>query len=109
MDTPAYRYLLTDLLTDRLLAELPLTGVSFDRRISRVGALSGTLVAPSKHLVDLGKLMHTYAGRAALWVYRDSALWWGPALGAAAALAGSFVPAWNACRVKVSEVFARTA
>jgi putative ABC transport system permease protein len=39
----------------------------------------------------------------------DSALWWGPALGASAALAGSFAPAWTACRIKVFEVFARTA
>lgn len=74
---PAYRYLLTDLLTDQLLAEVPLTGVSFDRRISRVGALQGTLQAPTKNLVAIGKLLHAYAGRSALWVYRDDALWWG--------------------------------
>jgi putative ABC transport system permease protein len=36
-----------------------------------------------------------------------AALWWGPALGAGTALAGSLVPALNACRVKVAEVFAR--
>jgi putative ABC transport system permease protein len=35
------------------------------------------------------------------------ALWWGPVLGAGTALTGSIVPAANACRVKVSEVFAR--
>jgi putative ABC transport system permease protein len=37
----------------------------------------------------------------------EDALWWGPALGAGTALVGSLVPALNACRVKVSEVFAR--
>jgi putative ABC transport system permease protein len=36
------------------------------------------------------------------------ALWWGPALGALTALAGSLLPAWAACRVCVSEVFARS-
>ncbi|OAI55099.1 hypothetical protein AYO44_02875 [Planctomycetaceae bacterium SCGC AG-212-F19] len=36
-----------------------------------------------------------------------SALWWGPALGAGTALLGSCVPAVQACRIKVSEVFAR--
>ena len=39
----------------------------------------------------------------------DEALWWGPALGGGAALLGTIVPAWNACRVKVTDVFARVA
>src|SRR5262249_13138702 len=38
-----------------------------------------------------------------------NALWWGPALGAATALFGGVLPAWNACSVKVSEVFAKVA
>jgi putative ABC transport system permease protein len=37
----------------------------------------------------------------------DAALYWGPVVGALTGLAGSFVPAWTACRVQVSEVFAR--
>ena len=37
------------------------------------------------------------------------ALWWGTAMGAAAALAGSFLPAWSACNVKVADVFAKVA
>jgi putative ABC transport system permease protein len=39
----------------------------------------------------------------------DEALLWGPAVGAGAALAGSFVPAWTAARVKVTDVFSRVA
>jgi ABC-type antimicrobial peptide transport system permease subunit len=39
----------------------------------------------------------------------ESALWWGPALGAAAALAGSILPAWAASSVKPAEVFAKVA
>ena len=38
-----------------------------------------------------------------------NSLWWGPAVGAATALVGSFVPAWSARSVKVSEVFAKIA
>lgn len=38
-----------------------------------------------------------------------AALWWGPAIGSAAAILGSIVPAWQACRVKVSEVFSKVA
>src|SRR5207249_653748 len=37
----------------------------------------------------------------------DDALWWGPAVGAFAAIAGSLSPAWSACRVQVSEVSAK--
>ncbi len=39
----------------------------------------------------------------------DSALWWGPLVGGLAALAGSLLPAWSACKVKVSDVMARVA
>lgn len=35
------------------------------------------------------------------------AWWWGLAVGGGTAFLGSFVPSWTACRVKVSEVFAR--
>lgn len=77
---PAYRYLLCDLLTDRPLADLPLTGVGFERRISRVGSFSGTLTAPDKATTELARLAYRYAGRAALYVYRDNALWWGGVL-----------------------------
>jgi len=37
----------------------------------------------------------------------EAALWWGAAMGAGTAFAGSFVPAWRARSVKVSDVFAR--
>ncbi len=37
----------------------------------------------------------------------DDALWWGPLVGGLAALLGSAFPAWHACSVKVSEVFAK--
>ena len=35
------------------------------------------------------------------------AWWWGLAVGGGTAFLGSFIPSWTACRVKVSEVFAR--
>jgi putative ABC transport system permease protein len=39
----------------------------------------------------------------------DNAIWWGPGMGALAALGGSVFPAMAACRVKVTDVFARVA
>lgn len=77
MTTPAYRYLLCDLLTDQLLAVLPLQGVSFDRRVSRVGSLSATMSVANADQVGAAKTLHAYAGRSALWVQRDGQLWWG--------------------------------
>jgi putative ABC transport system permease protein len=38
-----------------------------------------------------------------------NALWWGFAIGAGTALAGSFLPAWSARSVKVAEVFSKVA
>jgi putative ABC transport system permease protein len=38
-----------------------------------------------------------------------AALWWGPTVGGAAALLGSFFPAWSARSVKVADVFAKVA
>jgi putative ABC transport system permease protein len=37
----------------------------------------------------------------------DAALYWGPIVGALTGLAGTLFPAWSACRVQVSSVFAR--
>lgn len=74
---PAYRYLLCDLLTDTPVANLPLKGVVFDRRISRTGTLSATLEASTRELVLTAKLLQAYCGRSALWVLRDGVPWWG--------------------------------
>lgn len=74
---PVYRYLLCDLLTDQVLAVLPLQGVKFDRRISRVGSLQATMTAPTQPLVDMAKVLYAYTGRSALWAYRDGQVWWG--------------------------------
>jgi putative ABC transport system permease protein len=38
-----------------------------------------------------------------------AALWWGPAVGGAASLAGSFFPAWSARKVRVADVFSKVA
>lgn len=56
----------------------------------------------------LGGLKFPIAFFPSFLISRD-ALWWGPLVGGVAALLGSFLPAWNACSVKVSEVFAKVA
>jgi len=72
-----------------------------------LGALSGFLSTVLVYQA-VNRLMNN--NDAILPVYiPDSALWWGPAIGVATGLVGSLVPAWGACRVRVSEVFARVA
>jgi putative ABC transport system permease protein len=68
-----------------------------------IGAISGGLSAGLTYLV-VNKLPHSQSFQ--IWVPED-ALWWGPLVGGLTALAGSFFPAWSACKVRVSEVFAR--
>lgn len=76
----SYRYLLCDLLTDNLLADLPLDGVSFERRISRPGPFQGKFSAATAAQVNTARLVHQFAGRSALYVLRNGVPWWGGVL-----------------------------
>jgi putative ABC transport system permease protein len=74
-----------------------------------LGALSGTIAAVGgwyivNHVVGGIPLPIAFFGRFRI---ADAALWWGPAVGALTALCGSFLPAWSARTVKVSEVFSK--
>jgi putative ABC transport system permease protein len=74
-----------------------------------VGLLAGLLsVGLTWWIVNhwLGGLKFPIAFFAAFFI-PNMAIAWGAATGALTALAGSIVPAWNACRVKVTDVFAR--
>ena len=74
-----------------------------------MGVLSGTIAAFGGWYV-----INQVAGGIALPIaffgrfrIADAALWWGPAVGALTALCGSFLPAWSARTVRVSEVFSK--
>jgi putative ABC transport system permease protein len=72
-----------------------------------IGALSG-LVSAVFVYEAVNRLLDN--SDAILPVYiPEQAFWWGPVVGILTGLAGSLVPAWNACRVQVSSVFARVA
>ena len=76
-----------------------------------IGATAGLLCAALSYgLVHglLGGIAFPIAFFAVFDIFPD-AFWWGPALGGLSALAGSVFPAWSACRVNVSDVFARVA
>lgn len=74
-----------------------------------VGALSGLLSAAGAYLfinLYLNGLKFPIAFFPTFKIPLQ-ALWWGPCLGMATALVGSFMPAWSARSVKVAEVFAK--
>jgi putative ABC transport system permease protein len=75
-----------------------------------IGALSGFLSTASAVLLvnARGGIPFPIAFFPRFMVPWD-ALWWGPALGAGTAFLGSFLPAWSARSVKVSEVFSKVA
>ncbi len=76
-----------------------------------VGALSGFVSAA----IAYGLINLTVEGIPfqiawiAVWPILPDALWWGVLIGALTSLGGSFLPAWNARGIKVSEVFAKVA
>ena len=76
-----------------------------------VGALSGVIATTSAWYL-INEVMGGFAlpiGFFGKFKVADAALWWGPAVGALAAAAGGFLPAWSARRVRVTEVFSRVA
>ncbi len=69
-----------------------------------IGAVSGLVsVALTFVAVDYGLARMNQT----LIYIPTEALWWGPGMGGLSAVIGSLLPAWSACRVKVTEVFAR--
>lgn len=76
-----------------------------------LGAVSGLLSAGLTYTAinwGMGGLKFPIAFFDAFFI-PTAAVFWGPAIGAGAALAGSFLPAWTARNVKAAEVFAKVA
>lgn len=78
----SYRYQFADLLTDRIIGELPLTDVSFDRRIIQAGSFSAKMPVPNARVAEQVKRVvptlgetHTGPGRTVVHVWRGQALW----------------------------------
>lgn len=71
-----YTYLFCDLLTDQLLAELPMAGVTYGYTLNGIGTLRGT-VPFSDDTLPLDPLNATTPSRTAVYVDRDGVLVWG--------------------------------
>jgi putative ABC transport system permease protein len=74
-----------------------------------IGSVSGFLSAAGAYWV-INKMVGGIAFPVAFFpkfMVPGHALWWGPAIGTATAVLGSFLPAWSARTVKVNEVFSK--
>ena len=76
MDT-TYRYLFVDLLTNEIIAELPLTGVSFTQQLNQAGAFDGHLLLSGINTFEFNVDASTTPARNAIYVDRNGILVWG--------------------------------
>jgi hypothetical protein len=72
-----YTYLACDLLTNQVLDELPLHGVTFDRLINKAGNFGGSTNLDNERLSNDAVKAATVPGRTALYIYRDDQIIWG--------------------------------
>ena len=72
-----YRYLFADLLTNEIIGELPLTGVSFTQQLNQAGTFQGHLLLSGINSAAFNVDASTLPGKTALYVDRDGQLVWG--------------------------------
>ena len=71
-----YRYFVTNLVTNQLIAEIPFKGVSYERALKGAGTFSGT-IGNSPETASLSLYESTMPGRTGLYVVRDGVCVWG--------------------------------
>lgn len=75
--TTTYRYLFADLLTNEIIAELPLTGVSFNQQLNTAGTFQAHLLLSGINTYGYNVDAATTPGRNAIYVDRNGTLVWG--------------------------------
>ncbi len=78
--TTTYRYLFADLRTNDILAELPLTRVSFTQVLNTSGSFQGTILGSDARELGYDITAATEPARIAIYVDRDGVLIWGGVL-----------------------------
>lgn len=73
---PSYRILTTDLLSNKVIAEIPFTGSKYTLGLSAAGEFSGDVYVNSE-TVKLGLYEATKPGKTGLYVLRDDKCVWG--------------------------------
>ncbi|MEV6329619.1 hypothetical protein [Streptomyces sp. NPDC051909] len=79
MIAAAYRVILCDLRTDQVLDVLPITDVSLDDYIGKIGSASATIPLPNRAVAARARAA-VEPGRVAMWVERGPEIWWGGVL-----------------------------
>lgn len=77
MATTSYRYLFADLVTNDILAELPLTNVQFTQVLNSPGSFSGEILGSDARELAYDIPTSTEPARTAIYVDRDGVLIWG--------------------------------
>jgi len=77
MATTYYRYLFADVLTNQIIAELPITNVNFTQQLNAAGTFTGDLLLSGVDSARLNVLASTIPGRCAVYVDRSGILVWG--------------------------------
>jgi hypothetical protein len=72
-----YRYLFADLLTNDILAEMPLTNVSFTQALNTPGSFSGSILGSDAREAAYDITGSSEPARTAIYVDRDGVLIWG--------------------------------
>lgn len=75
--TTTYRYLFANLLTNEIIAELPLTGVTFTQQLNQAGTLQGHLLLSGMATAQFNVNASTIPAKTALYVDRNGILVWG--------------------------------
>jgi hypothetical protein len=74
--TVKYRYIVTDLLTNQILAEIPFTGVSYERALKAAGRFQGN-ISINLDTKSLDLYNSTMPGKTGLYVMRNDECVWG--------------------------------
>lgn len=75
--TTTYRYLLADLLTNEVIAELPFTNVQFTQQLNQAGTLSANILLSGINADVYNAKNSTIPARNAIYVDRNGELVWG--------------------------------
>lgn len=73
----SYRYLFADLITNSILAELPMTGVTFTQQLNTAGTFQGKILLSGINAAKQNVSNATIPAKCAVFVDRDGVLVWG--------------------------------
>jgi hypothetical protein len=77
MAVSQYRYLFADLLTNQVIAELPMTGVNFTQQLNSIGSFAGHILLSGVNTAGLNVQNATIPARNAIYVDWNGELIWG--------------------------------